>query len=197
MQSIKLGILASNRGTHLAALLEKTRQKTLDAEITVVISNKENALVLERAREHAVPPIFVDPALFSKEDYDQKLSEIFHHYQVDLIVLIGYMKILTGKFISHWQHKIINVHPSLLPLFAGKMDLQVHQAVLDAGVNETGCTVHYVTEEVDAGPILIQKKCPVFQNDTAEILKARVQQLEAQALCEAISTIQTYSKVTA
>ncbi|TAL61953.1 MAG: phosphoribosylglycinamide formyltransferase, partial [Legionella sp.] len=98
-------------------------------------------------------------------------------------------RILSPEFVTHWKDRIINVHPSLLPAFAGKMDLAVHQAVIDAKVPETGCTVHFVTAEVDAGPIILQKKCPVLASDTAEGLKLKVQQLEALALVDAINSL--------
>ena len=99
------------------------------------------------------------------------------------------MRILSPYFIGRWPHQIINVHPSLLPDFAGGMDRHVHQAVLDSGVKESGCTVHFVTEVVDSGPIIVQKKCPVFMNDTVDTLRERVQSLEGDVLIEAIQTI--------
>jgi phosphoribosylglycinamide formyltransferase-1 len=158
----------------------------LQAEIAVVISNKENAGILEKAKHHHLTHVYISPQQTSREAYDQKLSSVLHAHQVDLILLIGYMRILSNQFVAEWQNAILNVHPSLLPAFSGGMDQNVHQAVLDAGVKETGCTVHYVIEEVDAGPILIQKKCSVLPDDTAESLKTRVQQLEGLALIEAI-----------
>ena len=188
---IRLGILGSTRGTNLAALTEAIRSKQLDAAIHLVVSNKPDAMILERARENGLPAQFIDAAGLTREAYDQKVSEAFTLAQVDLIVLIGYMRIISADFIDHWQDRIINVHPSLLPDFAGLMDLAVHQAVIDAGVLETGCTVHYVTKEVDAGPVLIQKKCPVLATDTAPLLKARVQQMEGTALVEAIGLMRS------
>ena len=129
----------------------------------------------------------MDPRHLSCEEYDRKLSMILREHTVDLVILIGYMRILSKEFIDAWRNRIINVHPSLLPQFAGKIDREVHQAVLDANVKETGCTVHYVTEEIDAGPIFIQKKCHVFPEDDVESLKTRVQQLEGEALIEALT----------
>jgi phosphoribosylglycinamide formyltransferase-1 len=102
-------------------------------------------------------------------------------------VLIGYMRILSNQFVAQWNNKVINVHPSLLPAFAGGIDLDVHRAVLASGIKETGCTVHKVTTEVDGGPIVVQKACPVMVNDTIKTLKARVQALEGKALVEAIN----------
>lgn len=189
---IRLGILGSTRGTNLAALIEAIRTRQLDAAIHLVASNKPDAMILERAKENGLPAQFIDAAGLERDAYDQKVSDAFIAANVDLIVLIGYMRIISADFIHHWQHRIINIHPSLLPDFAGLMDLAVHQAVLDAGVLETGCTVHYVTKEVDAGPIVIQKKCRVLKTDTALLLKARVQQMEGAALVEAILRINQY-----
>jgi phosphoribosylglycinamide formyltransferase-1 len=185
----RLAVLGSTRGTDMQAIIDAIANQTLLASIEVVISNKQDAYILERARLHQLNAVFVDPACLSREEYDKKLVAVLSQYQVDLIVLIGYMRILSNHFIVHWRNKIINVHPSLLPAFAGGMDNNVHQAVLNAGVKETGCTVHYVTEDIDAGPILIQKRCAILVDDTVESLKSRVQKLEAEALIEAIIKI--------
>lgn len=183
---IRLGILGSTRGSHLLTLITAIQHKQLSAEISLVVSNKADALILTKAKEHHLPAKFVDPAYKTREQYDQQLSLLFREANVDLIVLIGYMRILSADFVTAWQHHIMNVHPSLLPAFAGKMDLDVHRAVLAAGVRETGCTVHHVTEVVDGGAIILQKKCVVLPTDTPEQLKHRVQQLEGVALVEAI-----------
>lgn len=183
---IKLGILGSTRGTNLLSLIEAIAAYKLSASIEIVISNKASAVILDRAKSYHLPTQFIDPTGLSRENFDKEVSAVLHQYEVDLVVLIGYMRILSADFVREWQDKIINVHPSLLPAHAGLMDLTVHQAVLSAKEKETGCTVHYVTEEVDAGPILLQKKCSVLVGDTAESLKERVQSLEGEALVEAI-----------
>lgn len=185
----RLGILGSTRGTDMQAIIDAIQQKKLDASINVVISNKENAFILERARQHNIKALFADPANLTREQFDKHISELLHEHNVELVVLIGYMRILSNKFVAEWRNNLINVHPSLLPAFAGGMDQNVHESVLQSGIKETGCTVHYVTEEVDAGPILIQKKCPVLTADTVETLKSRVQQLEGEALIEAIQQL--------
>jgi phosphoribosylglycinamide formyltransferase 1 len=185
----RLGILGSTRGTDMQAIIDAINQKQLSASINIVLSNKKDAYILERARLHHIEAVFVDPTHLSREEYDKKLSQLLRHYEVDIVILIGYMRILSAEFVAAWRNKIINVHPSLLPAFAGGMDSNVHQAVLNAGVKETGCTVHYVTEDVDAGPIIIQKKCSVLAEDTVESLKERVQKLEGEALIEAIAII--------
>lgn len=179
----RLAVLGSTRGTNLSSLMTNT----LNGRIEIVLSNKADAPILERARGFNLKAQFVDPTALSRVQFDEKISTILSDLNIDLIVLIGYMRILSPEFVTKWQHKIINVHPSLLPAFAGKMDLDVHKAVLAANVTETGCTVHYVTEVVDGGPIIVQKKCPVYANDTPETLKMRVQALEGPALVEAIN----------
>lgn len=190
---IRLGILGSTKGTNLLALKEAINSHRLPAQIGLVVSNKADALILEKARQAAIPAFFVDSCGLSRPDYDQQLHQVFRRFEVELIVLIGYMRILSAQFVQDWRHRIINVHPSLLPAFSGLMDLEVHRAVLQAGVKQSGCTVHYVTEEVDAGPILIQKTCPVYADDTPENLRSRVQQLEGQALVAAIEGIAAHA----
>jgi phosphoribosylglycinamide formyltransferase 1 len=187
---MRLGILGSTRGTDMLALIAAIKKKTLAATIEIVISNKSDAIILERANAQDLNTKFIDPKGLSREDYDKKLSAELHAHQVELIILIGYMKILSRQFVNEWRGKIINVHPSLLPAFAGGMDQDVHQAVINAGVKVSGCTVHVVTEEVDSGPILIQKKCDVLPQDSAASLKTRVQELEGLALIEAIQIIE-------
>jgi phosphoribosylglycinamide formyltransferase-1 len=186
---IRLGIMGSTRGTNLSALAEAIAQKQLHAQIEIVISNKADAQILQRAQGLGLKTVFVDPKGLSREDYDRNISQLLQAAQVELVVLIGYMRILSPFFVDQWAQKIINVHPSLLPAFAGKMDLDVHRAVLASGLKTTGCTVHYVTSDLDAGPIILQKSCPVLQNDTPETLKERVQKLEADSLIEVINQI--------
>ena len=189
MRNIQIGILGSTRGTSLQPIIDAIEQKKLAATIQLVVSNKKDAYILERAKKHGLSAFFIDPAELTREAYDEKISFLIREHLVDLIILIGYMRILSNDFIKQWKNKIINVHPSLLPLFAGGMDKNVHQAVLNANMKETGCTVHEVTEIVDQGPILVQKACPVLPGDTAESLKARVQVLEGKALIEAIHQV--------
>lgn len=183
---IKLGILGSTRGTSMLPIIEAINEKKLAASIQIVLSNKCDALILHRASEHGITSRCIESKDVNREVYDAQITNVLRENQVDLVVLIGYMRILSDKFIRDWQNRIINIHPSLLPAFAGKMDLDVHSAVLADGVNETGCTVHVVTEEVDAGPVVVQKKCRVLADDTPDSLKARVQALEGEALVEAI-----------
>lgn len=186
---IRLGILGSTRGSHLDAIVNAIRRGELSASIEIVISNKSTAPILERAASLNLLNKFVDPTGLSRESFDSRISEMLIEHDVELIILMGYMRILSPEFIARWKNKIINVHPSLLPLHAGEMDMDVHRAVIAAGEKESGCSVHYVTEEVDAGPVIIQKKCEVDSDETAESLKAKVQALEAEALIEMISRL--------
>lgn len=183
---IRIAVLGSTRGTILNALVTAIKQQHLPATIELVISNKADAPILERAAGFAIKTCFANPSGLSREAFDGYLAAILDEHKIDLLVLIGYMRILSAEFVASWENKIINIHPSLLPAYSGLMNLAVHQAVLDAGETETGCTVHFVNEQVDAGPIILQKKCPVFPGDTPELLRDRVQQLEGQALVEAI-----------
>jgi phosphoribosylglycinamide formyltransferase-1 len=121
-----------------------------------------------------------------REKYDMQMSGALHQAGAELVLLIGYMRIVSGSFVKEWEGKLLNVHPSLLPAFGGLMNQQVHEAVLAAGVHETGCTIHQVTEEVDGGPIVLQKRCSVLPDDTAESLKDRVQALEQLAFVEVL-----------
>lgn len=194
MKTLRLAILGSTKGTDLLALIEAIRQKRLPASIELVLSDKAEALILQRAREHGLTALFIDPRGKTREEFDRQISGYLEEAGIDLIVLIGFMRILSKAFVAQWRNKVINVHPSLLPAFAGSMDTNIHQAVLDAGMQETGCTVHYVTEQVDHGPILVQKHCTVLGQDTAVTLKERVQALEGLALIEAIHGIYTQSQ---
>jgi phosphoribosylglycinamide formyltransferase 1 len=187
---MRLAVLGSTRGTALQAIISAIDEHALDASIELVISNKNNAFILERGKQHGLKTLFIDDQL-GQLVFERTLSASLHQHQIDVLVLIGYMRILSAGFVTQWANKIINVHPSLLPFFSGLKDLDLHQAVLSSGHMMTGCTVHYVTEEVDKGPLLIQKCCPVCADDTKELLKARVQLLEGSALIEAITLLQT------
>ncbi len=183
---MKLAILGSTKGTDLQAIIDAIKKGTLDAEIAVVISNKQDAYILERAKNHNIPSLFIDQKNKTREQFDQEVLNTLEPYKPDLILLIGYMRILSPIFVRAYKDKILNVHPSLLPAFAGGMDMNVHQAVIESGVKVTGCTVHLVDEGVDTGKILVQKKCSVESDDTAETLKEKVQKLEGKAFVEAI-----------
>lgn len=187
MKPLKIAILGSTRGTNLVPIVDAIHRGELAAEIVVVLSNKENAGILEKAKTFGLNVVAVTPlAHESRDAFDQRILKVLKDLDVELVVLIGYMRILSSDFIHAYSGKIINVHPSLLPKFKGLMDLAVHQAVLDARELESGCSVHLVTEEVDSGKVLVQKKCQVYTTDDAQSLKTRVQALEGVALIETI-----------
>jgi formyltetrahydrofolate-dependent phosphoribosylglycinamide formyltransferase len=186
---IKLAVLGSTNGTDLRAIMAAISKGELDAEVSVVISNRKSAYILERARNYDVPAIFISHKEKAREEFDAEMTTVLNKLGVDLVLLIGFMRILSSEFCRVWQNKLLNVHPSLLPKYAGGMDTNVHEEVLKNGDTETGCTIHFVTEEVDGGPILIQKKCPVYGNDNVDTLKVKVQALEGRAFVEAINII--------
>ena len=187
---IRLGVLGSTKGTDLQAILDAISKKELDSEVSLVVSNKEKAYILERAENYKIPNYYISHNGLSRKKFDSLISEQLKEHEVDLVLLIGFMRILSKEFCSEWSDKILNVHPSLLPKYAGGMDNNVHEEVLKNKDLETGCTIHFVTDKLDAGPILVQKKCTVEQNDTALTLKQRVQALEGKAFLEAIKLIQ-------
>lgn len=182
----KIAVLASTRGTDMKAIINAIERKELDAEIACVISNKPDNYALERARKHGIEAIFISPKRKTREEFDKAVSAELEKRDVKLILLIGYMRLLSPWFVRKYHRRVMNIHPSLLPEFAGGMDSDVHQAVLDAGKKKTGCTLHWVTEEVDAGPIIAQKEVPVLENDTSETLKEKVQKAEQELLIEEI-----------
>ena len=183
---INVGVLGSTKGTDLQVILDAVGAKKLDANISVVISNREDAYILKRATNHSVPSVFISHKNKNRVDFDTEMTQVLKEYKVDLVLLIGFMRILSAEFCREWQDRILNVHPSLLPKYAGGMDTNVHEEVLKNQDKETGCTIHFVTDEVDGGPILIQKKCAVEKHDTTETLKSKVQELEGEAFFEAI-----------
>jgi len=187
---IRLGVLGSTRGTDLGAILSAINNKKLAAEVSVVISNRENAYILTRAKNHNVPSLFISHKNKSREEFDKNVTTILKQYNVELVLLIGFMRILSAEFCQAWRGRVLNVHPSLLPKYAGGMDMSVHKEVLKNGDHETGCTIHFVTETVDGGPVLVQKRCTVETNETVETLKLKVQALEGGAFIEAIQLIQ-------
>ena len=193
MKKIKLGIIGSTKGTDLQAILDAVESGKLKAKVSVVISNRKSAYILERANNHNVPAIFISHQSKEREVFDQEMSETLQAHAVDLVLLIGFMRILSAKFCAVWQDKLLNVHPSLLPKYAGGMDTNVHQEVLNSGDTETGCTIHFVTGEVDGGPVLVQKKCNISLNETVTSLKNKIQELEGAAFIEAIQLIQNNS----
>ena len=183
---INIGVLGSTKGTDLQAILDAIHSKNLNATVSTVISNRKNAYILDRAKDHGVPFYFISHKGKDRKDFDAEMTGVLKKHEVDLVLLIGFMRILSSSFCREWRDRILNVHPSLLPKYAGGMDTNVHEEVLKNKDKETGCTIHFVTDELDSGPILIQKKCAVEKGDTVETLKSKVQALEGEAFLEAI-----------
>jgi formyltetrahydrofolate-dependent phosphoribosylglycinamide formyltransferase len=186
---IQLGVLGSTKGTDLQAILDAIKSGDLNADVSVVLSNRKNAYILKRAENHSVPALFISQKGKPREEFDSEMTVVLKEHNVDLVLLIGFMRILSAGFCQKWRNRLLNVHPSLLPKYACGMDTNVHKEVLKNGETETGCTIHFVTDEVDGGPILIQKKCAVDSDDTVASLKAKVQTLEGKAFIEAIQLI--------
>ena len=183
---INIGVLGSTNGTDLQFIFNAIDEGKLDANVSVVISNKEDSYILKRAQAHNTQNVFISHKNKDRENFDSEMTMVLKKHSVELILLIGFMRILSSKFCNQWNGKILNVHPSLLPKYAGGMDTNVHEEVLKNNEKETGCTIHLVTDEVDKGPIVIQKRCLVDSDDTIESLKAKVQNLEGAAFLEAI-----------
>jgi len=189
---VKLAVLGSTNGTDLVPVVGAERSGSLSASVDVIISNNESSGILKKARHYGIENYFICHKNKKRGVFDFEMSQILENKKIDLILLIGFMRILSTGFVDRWGGKIINVHPSLLPKYAGGMNNDVHESVLAAGDKETGCTIHLVTKEVDGGPILLQKSCPVFENDSVESLKERVQELEGKAFIEVINNWSNY-----
>jgi phosphoribosylglycinamide formyltransferase-1 len=178
-----IGIISSGRGENLRYIIEATRSGYLPAEVRIVLADQRDAGALRIAGEYDVEALFVDPAGLSRQDYDKVLLGHLKRADVDLVVLTGFMRILSKLFVEHYRQRILNIHPALLPAFRG---MNAFQQALDHGVKWTGTTIHLVDEEVDHGPILYQMPVPVKDDDTCESLKVRVQKAEYDAYPKAI-----------
>lgn len=185
-----VGVLASGNGTTLQAILDASQApKSIGAKVAVVISNEPQAFALERARKTGVDAVVVNHRDFdTRERFEEKLIEELDSRKVDLVCLAGFMRILTPFFVRHYQGRMMNIHPALLPLFGGKgfYGDKVHRAALESGMKFSGCTVHFVTEETDGGPIILQAAVPILDDDTAETLAGRIHKKEHEIYPEAV-----------
>jgi phosphoribosylglycinamide formyltransferase 1 len=182
----RLGVLLSGRGSNFEAIADNVAAGTIDADIAVVISNREQARGLEIARQRRFNAVSVPSKGLDREIYDAMLIAELRKYSVDLVCLAGFMRLLSARFIREFPQRVLNIHPSLLPAFPG-LDAQ-HQA-LEHGVKISGCTVHFVDEYLDAGPIIIQAAVPVLDGDTVETLSARILYEEHRIYSEAIRLV--------
>jgi phosphoribosylglycinamide formyltransferase-1 len=178
-----LGIVSSGRGENLRHILKEERSGRLPARVKIVLTDQPDAGALRIAGEYGVPALFVDPAGLCREEYDQKLISHLEDAGVQLVVLTGYMRILSPLFVRHYKDRVLNIHPALLPSCRG---MDAFSQALAYGVKWTGTTVHIVDEDVDHGPIVYQMPVPVLQGDTKESLKARIQRAEYKAYPRAI-----------
>lgn len=191
-KTLKLAVLISGNGSNLQALIDACAQDDFPARIGVVLSNRPDALGLERAKNVGLETVIVDHTEFtSREDFDGALLEALESYAPDLICLAGFMRIVTPIFINAYAGRILNTHPSLLPKFGGKgmYGRHVHEAVLAAGESESGVSIHSVIADIDQGPVILQKAVPVEPGDTAQSLAARVLEQEHIAYPQAVRMV--------
>lgn len=188
MQRIRIGVLASGGGTNLQSIIDACERGEIDGDVAVVISNMPDAFALERARKHGIDAYCFPHQGVTREQHEADVIECLEQHKVNLVCLAGYLRMLTPVFINKYAGRLMNTHPALLPSFGGKgmHGLSVHQAVLEYGCKVSGCTIHFVTLEVDGGPIILQKAVPVQEGDTAETLQERVLKEEHKLFPRAI-----------
>ena len=183
----RIGILISGRGSNMLALVDAVAEgRVAAAEIALVISDKANAAGLDRANERGIKTRVIERDRRSREEHDRAIVAALKEHSVDLVCLAGYMRLLSCHFIESYRNRILNIHPSLLPAFPG---LDAHRQVIEHGVKWTGCTVHFVDETLDGGPIIGQRVVPVLDNDTEETLAARTLEQEHQLYAEALALV--------
>lgn len=183
----KIVILISGRGSNMLSIIKAINDGELNASIVAVISNRPHAPGISLAQEAGITTSFVDHELFpSREEFDQALAKKIDLYQPDLVVLAGFMRILTTEFVEHFANRLINIHPSLLPKFKG---LNTHQRAIEAGEKEHGASVHFVTPELDDGPIVLQARVNILETDDATTLAARVLEKEHKLYPDAIKLL--------
>jgi phosphoribosylglycinamide formyltransferase-1 len=186
---MRIGILISGRGSNMQSLIEAVRNNVIkDSEISIVISDKPQAAGLEKAKAAGVETLVIERKNRTREQHDEEIVRELTKRNVGLVCLAGYMRLLSGSFIRAFPEKILNIHPSLLPSFPG---LDAQKQALEYGVKISGCTVHFVTEELDAGPIILQRQVPVLENDTVETLSERILAEEHIAYPKAVEMLTT------
>lgn len=180
----KVGVLISGNGSNLQALIDACKRPDFPAQISVVISNKQDAYGLNRASEAGIPTHVIDHKNYdSREAFDNAVHEMLLHHHVQIVCLAGFMRLLSSQFVERWTGKMLNIHPSILPAFKGA---HAHRDVVAAGVRISGCTVHFVSAQMDAGPVIVQAAVPVFPDDTEQTLGARVLEQEHQCYPQAL-----------
>lgn len=184
---MKLGILASGRGSNFLAIYQAIKEGKLDGDIKVLISDKKDAPALLKARERGIDAFFVDPGQYAgREEFEEAMVLILKKYDVDVVALAGYMRLLGRSFLREFPMRVLNIHPALLPSFTG---LDAQRQALEYGVRYSGCTVHIVDEGMDTGPIILQEVVPVYQEDTVETLSIRILEKEHQIYWQALQLL--------
>ncbi len=187
LKKLKLAIFISGRGSNMLSILEACKDDAYPAEIVLVLTNRPDAKGIDIAKEHGIPTEIIDHKAFSsREDFEDEISERLENYDIDLIILAGFMRILTASFVEQWPDQIINIHPSLLPDYKG---LDTHARAIADGKTEAGCTVHFVIPDLDSGPNILQRRVPILDGDTPETLAERVLEQEHKIYPEAIKII--------
>ena len=186
----KIAVLVSGSGSNLQSIIDNVENGNLNCEITYVIADRE-CYGLQRAEKYGIETLLLDRKIIDNKLANEIIDSTLERCKTDYIVLAGYLSILTEKFIKKWDKRVINIHPSLLPKFGGKgmYGIKVHEAVIKAGEKESGCTVHFVTNEIDAGKIITNVKVPVLEDDTPETLQKRVLEQEHKLLIKGIKKI--------
>lgn len=187
--SKKIAVLASGRGTDLQSLIDAVAAGTLEAEIALVMTDKPNVMALERAEKAGIKNVCINrKECASQQDFEEKMVAELHKAEVEFVILAGFMRILSSYFVNEFKHKIINIHPSLLPSFGGA---HAHRDVLAYGTKISGCTIHFVDEGMDSGPIIMQAAVPVLDDDTEDTLGARVLEQEHKLFPKAVQLLVT------
>jgi phosphoribosylglycinamide formyltransferase-1 len=191
---MKIGILISGRGSNMVAIVEAVKSGEIpDSQVSIVVSDKADAQGLEKAKERGVETVVIERKGRRREEHDAEIIAELQSRGVELVCLAGYMRLLSPDFVRAFENRIVNIHPSLLPAYPG---LDVHERVLAAGEKVSGCTVHFVNEDLDAGPIILQRAVEVKENDTAETLSARILEQEHAAYVEAVKQIVSKARPT-
>lgn len=186
MRRINVGVLASGRGSNLQSIIDASEAGTIDADVAVVISDNEDAVALERARKHGIDAVYIAPGQYKTKmepEIEQKMVDCLREHDVDLVCLAGYMRVVHETLLDAFPDRIINIHPALLPSFPG---LHGQKQALDYGVKWSGCTVHFVNADVDAGAIITQAVVPVEEDDTEDTLSARILEQEHKIYPQAV-----------
>jgi phosphoribosylglycinamide formyltransferase 1 len=187
MQKINIAVFASTNGTDLQAIIDEIKASRLpEADLKFVLSDKEDCYALERAKDQGFKTIFIDPKGKTREEFDEECIKYLKENNIELILLIGYMRLISKDLVNEYKNKIMNIHPSLLPAFAGGMDKNVHEEILDYGAKVSGCTLHFVDEGADTGPIILQALVIIEEDETVDSLKEKVQAEEKKTFMKAI-----------